>query len=188
MKKRKINCKVCRKRQPVELIKQLESDDINTIVGLCRCDVCKQHVDIVKIPVQEILSSFDRNPSNDLRIITHVKEKSTKMTKYVDSIKDQRRLEINPEEIELIPQVAIKDPSYCFSSIVDNDDELNFIYSLSQEDWEEIGEEWFDEMTQSLKDHIFKYHQDKFVNFLKTGGALVNRDRNLDDLLEDEPE
>jgi hypothetical protein len=84
---------------------------------------------------------------------------------------ENRQLKINLEKLQdYLPSIIIKDPSFCFEGI-STKEEMNFILSLSTEQWETIGdllyEEYFDEITQFIKDFILEQFTQEFKLFQK---------------------
>ena len=83
-----------------------------------------------------------------------------------------RQLKIHLSELmDYIPLVIVKDPEFCFGGI-STEKELDFIVSLSHEQWKELCisnfEETFDEFTQNYKDMIFEKFKSEFNDFKKS--------------------
>ena len=85
---------------------------------------------------------------------------------YIKQRKQERKLEIVPEQIELIPSIIIKDPDFCFGSITEQV-ELEFIFSLSQEDWIELGneDEYFELITETISNMVMDKFKDRLKQF-----------------------
>ena len=73
--------------------------------------------------------------------------------------------------MDYIPLIIVRDPIYCFEGIT-TEEELDFIISLSTDQWRELFvshfEENFDEFTQNYKDMILKNFSDEFIEFKKS--------------------
>lgn len=77
------------------------------------------------------------------------------MKNYIQRRKPERMREIDPENLMTIPQIVIMDPDYCFRVLIE-EHELGFIYSMTEEDWKEVESEFFEDMTESIKEIIFQ--------------------------------
>jgi hypothetical protein len=99
---------------------------------------------------------------------------------YIEQRKQERKLEIHPEQIELIPSIMIKDPDFCFGSITE-EVELEFIFSLSQEDWIDIGNEneYFELITETICEIIREKYPERLEKFIET----KERDTKIDEIL-----
>lgn len=85
---------------------------------------------------------------------------------------NSRKLEIDLTELmDYIPLIIVRDPIYCFEGIT-TEEELDFIISLSTDQWRELFvshfEENFDEFTQKCKDMIFEEFESEFNDFKKS--------------------
>ena len=94
------------------------------------------------------------------------------MRKNRTSELNSRKLEIDLTELmDYIPLVIVKDPEFCFGGIT-TEKELDFIVSLSHEQWKELCvlyfDENFDEITQNYKDVIFEKFESEFNDFKKS--------------------
>ena len=98
---------------------------------------------------------------------------------YIKQRKQERKLEIHPELIELIPSIMIKDPDFCFGSITEQV-ELEFIFSLSQEDWIEIGNEneYFELITETISNMVKDKYEDRLKQF------RISREMKIDNIIE----
>jgi len=80
----------------------------------------------------------------------------------------QRKIEIDLEEINGVPLLLVKDPDFCFQGIT-NKNELEFIYTLGHEEWNELGRIWinmvFDDLTEKFKDLIFETYSGEYTRF-----------------------
>jgi len=95
------------------------------------------------------------------------------------NMRKDRTPELNSRQLKILlselmdytPLVIVKDPEFCFGGIT-TEKELDFIVSLSQEQWKELCvsyfDENFDEITQNYKDVIFEKFESEFNDFKKS--------------------
>jgi hypothetical protein len=86
------------------------------------------------------------------------------MTKYQEFRIEQIKKTINPNNIDTIPSSFFKDPSIFLLSHV-SDEELDFILSLSEEEWIKIGERCANGMMDELTYLIHDKYQDEIEEF-----------------------